>query len=135
VQIIFAGSIFDLRGNPVEPVSYLTVTHWSLVGLGTTTDVNELAEYTVGCGNKMELDKESIEVELVAGQPEVNTDNIRMVETDEKECRSTPMGEEEIQVVYGEDFTSLAGVWVILFIFGTVFTGATLVALKRYDSM
>ncbi|MBN1427457.1 MAG: FHA domain-containing protein [Anaerolineae bacterium] len=135
VQIIFAGSIFDLRDNPVEPVSYLTVTHWSLVGLGTTSDVNGLAKHTVGCGNKMELDKDSIEVDFVEGVPEVNTDNVRMIETDEKECRSAPMDKEDISVAYGEGFFSLMGVWAILIFFGAAFTGATLIALKRYDKM
>jgi ABC-type multidrug transport system ATPase subunit/pSer/pThr/pTyr-binding forkhead associated (FHA) protein len=133
VQIIFSGSIFDLRNKAVEPISYLTITHWTLVGLGTTDDVNQLAEYTVACGNKMDVDKDSINIDTSSGAPVIDTDNIRMVETNEKECRNTPIEREDMQVDYGEGFGTVFGIWVLLGGFGAAFTVATLISLKRLD--
>jgi hypothetical protein len=48
-QFFFAGAIFDLRGNPVEPVSYATTIRWSLTALGVTLDVPGTAGSTIIC--------------------------------------------------------------------------------------
>lgn len=48
-QFFFAGTVFDLRGNPAEPLSYLTGTRWALTGLGITIDTVDLAEDTIIC--------------------------------------------------------------------------------------
>ena len=49
-QVFFAGTVFDLRGNPAEPLSYFTTTRWSLTALGVSVDMPRLAESTVLCG-------------------------------------------------------------------------------------
>ena len=48
-QLFFAGLMFDLRNNPAEPLSYLTTTHWSLLAIGETTNLEQLAESTIIC--------------------------------------------------------------------------------------
>lgn len=40
-QIIFSGAIFQLS-PATEPLSYLTITRWSLEALGISTDINQL---------------------------------------------------------------------------------------------
>jgi ABC transport system ATP-binding/permease protein len=48
-QFFFAGTVFDLRGNAFEPVSYLSTTRWSLNALGVTVDLQRLASSTILC--------------------------------------------------------------------------------------
>jgi hypothetical protein len=59
-QFFFAGTVFDLRGNTFEPLSYLTTTRWSLNALGVTVDVPEIVEATILCTevpvNPLDLD-------------------------------------------------------------------------------
>ncbi len=48
-QFFFAGTVFDLRDNAAEPLSYLTATRWSLTALGVTIDIEEQVEATIVC--------------------------------------------------------------------------------------
>jgi len=48
VQIIFAGSLFDIPEG-ARPISYLTTTRWTLEALGSTIDLNRLKEREGGC--------------------------------------------------------------------------------------
>jgi ABC-type multidrug transport system ATPase subunit/pSer/pThr/pTyr-binding forkhead associated (FHA) protein len=48
-QFFFAGTVFDLRGNAFEPLSYLSTTRWSLTALGVTIDMPKLVESTILC--------------------------------------------------------------------------------------
>lgn len=48
-QFFFAGTVFDLRDNPAEPLSYFTTTRWSLTALGVTIDMEKQAEATILC--------------------------------------------------------------------------------------
>lgn len=48
-QFFFAGTVFDLRGNTFEPMSYLSTTRWSLTALGVTIDMPKLVEGTILC--------------------------------------------------------------------------------------
>jgi hypothetical protein len=41
LQIVFSGAIFEL-GSLAKPLSYLTITRWSLEGLGASTDMETL---------------------------------------------------------------------------------------------
>jgi ABC-type multidrug transport system ATPase subunit len=50
-QFFFAGTVFDLRGNTFEPMSYFTTTRWSLTALGVTIDMPNLVESTILCGD------------------------------------------------------------------------------------
>jgi ABC-type multidrug transport system ATPase subunit/pSer/pThr/pTyr-binding forkhead associated (FHA) protein len=48
-QFFFSGTVFDLRGNPAQFLSYLTTTRWSLTAIGVTIDMPRLAESTIVC--------------------------------------------------------------------------------------
>ncbi len=48
-QFFLAGAIVDLRGSPLEPLSYLSVTRWSLTGLGVSIDLPRLVDGTILC--------------------------------------------------------------------------------------
>jgi ABC-type multidrug transport system ATPase subunit/pSer/pThr/pTyr-binding forkhead associated (FHA) protein len=50
-HFFFGGTIFDLRGNTFEPLSYLTTTRWSITALGITNNLPKLVEATVLCTN------------------------------------------------------------------------------------
>jgi prepilin signal peptidase PulO-like enzyme (type II secretory pathway) len=46
-QFFFAGAVVDLRGNKLEPLSYLSTTRWSLTALGVTIGMDKIAESTM----------------------------------------------------------------------------------------
>jgi len=48
-HLFFAGTMYDLRENPAEPLSYVTATRWSLLAMGETLQLDELAESTIVC--------------------------------------------------------------------------------------
>ncbi len=73
-EFFFAGTVFDLRGNRAEPLSYLTATRWSLLALGVSIDMPAQAESTVLCN------------EAPAGQGTV--------------CRHFPEATEELMLPY-----------------------------------
>ena len=50
-QFFFAGTVFDLRGNTFEPISYFTTTRWSLTALGITIDMPKIVESTILCSD------------------------------------------------------------------------------------
>jgi ABC-type multidrug transport system ATPase subunit len=50
-QFFFAGTVFDLRGNRFEPLSYLSTTRWSLTALGVTIDMPKIVESTILCSD------------------------------------------------------------------------------------
>ena len=50
-QFFFAGTVFDLRGNKFEPLSYFSTTRWSLTALGVTMDMPKLVESTILCSD------------------------------------------------------------------------------------
>jgi ABC-type multidrug transport system ATPase subunit/predicted component of type VI protein secretion system len=50
-QFFFAGTVFDLRDNAFEPMSYFTTTRWSLTALGVTLDMPNLVESTILCSD------------------------------------------------------------------------------------
>lgn len=54
-QILFSGIIFELNGAS-ELVSYLTVSRWSMEGLGTTANLNELPNIIEFKGKDYELE-------------------------------------------------------------------------------
>ena len=54
-QFFFAGTVFDLRDNAAEPLSYLTATRWSLTALGVTIDMEEQVEATIVCSELPEM--------------------------------------------------------------------------------
>ncbi len=50
-QFFFAGTVFDLRGNAFEPLSYFSTTRWSLTALGVTIDMPKLVQSTILCSD------------------------------------------------------------------------------------
>ena len=50
-QFFFSGTVFDLRENSFEPMSYLTTTRWSLTALGVTIDMEEIVGSTILCSD------------------------------------------------------------------------------------
>jgi len=50
-QFFFAGTVFDLRGNTFEPMSYFTTTRWSLTALGVTIDMPKIVGATILCSD------------------------------------------------------------------------------------
>jgi len=50
-QFFFAGTVFDLRGNAFQPLSYLSTTRWSLTAIGITIDMPKLVESTILCSD------------------------------------------------------------------------------------
>jgi ABC-type multidrug transport system ATPase subunit/pSer/pThr/pTyr-binding forkhead associated (FHA) protein len=50
-QFFFAGTVFDLRGNAFEPLSYFSTTRWSLAALGVTIDMPKIVESTILCSD------------------------------------------------------------------------------------
>jgi ABC transport system ATP-binding/permease protein len=50
-QFFFAGTVFDLRGNSFEPLSYFSTTRWSLTALGVTIDMPRIVESTILCSD------------------------------------------------------------------------------------
>jgi ABC-type multidrug transport system ATPase subunit len=75
-QFFFAGTVFDLRGNTFEPLSYLTTTRWSLTALGVTVDIPEIVEATVLCSDLPEnpLDPNSALKTVCAHYPDAVDD-------------------------------------------------------------
>lgn len=50
-QFFFAGTVFDLRGNAFEPMSYFSTTRWSLTALGVTINMPKIVESTILCAD------------------------------------------------------------------------------------
>jgi hypothetical protein len=50
-QFFFAGTVFDLRDNPADVLSYFTTTRWALTALGVTIDMPKITESTVLCND------------------------------------------------------------------------------------
>lgn len=48
-QFLFAGTLFDLRGKALEPLSNLAPAHWSVTALGVTIDMHKIAQSTILC--------------------------------------------------------------------------------------
>lgn len=131
VQLIFAGVIFDVEGKATEPISYTTITRWSLQAMGTTVGLNELAEASVACGNGLELDETTVEFDPITAT--LNTDNVELVETDETVCRNQPVAPEDLSIPYYDGFGRLFLLWGVLLGFQFVFAIATLISVKSLD--
>ena len=75
-QFFFAGTVFDLRGNAFEPMSYFTTTRWSLTALGVTIDMPKLVESTILCSDVPEnpLDPNSATKTVCQNYPDAKDD-------------------------------------------------------------
>ena len=112
-EFYFAGTIFDLRGNRSEPLSYATATRWSLNALGVTVNMQKLAESTILCN-----DVPANPLDPAAGT--------------KTECFNYPDARDDLQLPY--DDAQLARSWLVLSAMTIVTMGVTSVLLKRMDA-
>jgi ABC-type multidrug transport system ATPase subunit/pSer/pThr/pTyr-binding forkhead associated (FHA) protein len=112
-QFFFAGIIFDLRDKPAEPLSYFTTTRWSMIALGVTTDLENVAESTIIC-NTMEDNPQT---------PELG-DEITS-------CIHYPEATEELLLSYEDDNLLIS--WGVMAAMGLVFLVLTGISIKRLD--
>lgn len=113
-QFFFAGTVFDLRGNAFEPLSYLTTTRWSLNALGVTVEFPEIVGATILCS----------EVPENPFDPESAVRNI---------CAPYPQAQDDLMLNYDDEM--LIRSWGVLAGMGLIFlivTGVLLARTKAY---
>ena len=112
-QFFFAGTVFDLRGNAFEPVSYLSTTRWSLTALGVTIDMPKIVDSTILCSD-------------------VPTDPFNPDGATETVCANYAEASDDLMISYEEDM--LLKSWVVLGSMSILFLIVTGVLLKRTDA-
>lgn len=144
-QYSFSGTLNDLRGKPIESLSYTAPVRWTSIALGTTIDMNLLADSTIICGNKLELAVGNVTLDPMQGS--VNIDDIRDVldpstlnaetiefrQTGDLACGNRPVDPDEFFLPYSNSASDLIKAWLILLGIGTVFMLGTIIMLKRLD--
>jgi ABC-type multidrug transport system ATPase subunit len=111
-QFFFAGAIFDLRKNPVEPVSYATTIRWSLTALGVTLDVPRVAGSTIICS--------PVQADPQAGQAQAAV-----------ACFNYPDARKDLMIPYDDDKLILS--WAILAGMTIAAFAVTGLSIKRLD--
>ena len=112
-QFFFAGTVFDLRDKPVEPLSYFTSTRWSLTALGVTIDMEGLAESTILC-NELSEDAPPL-------PPGIS------------QCFNFSEARDDLLLSYSDE--NLLQSWLILVGTAVLMTGITGVLVKRLDAV
>jgi ABC transport system ATP-binding/permease protein len=112
-QFFFAGTVFDLRGNAFEPLSYFSTTRWSLTALGVTIDMPKIAESTILCTNVPENPFD----------PDGATKTV---------CQHYPDARDDLLIPYDEPL--LLQSWGVLMAMSALFLGITGVLLARTKS-
>jgi ABC-type multidrug transport system ATPase subunit/predicted component of type VI protein secretion system len=114
-QFFFAGIIFDLRDKPSEIISYFTTTRWSMVALGVTVDMEEIAESTILCTT---LPDDPMTPSI--GDEVTN-------------CFHHPEATENLQLPYDEG--KLVESWAVLVGMGLLFYLLTALSIRRLDKL
>jgi ABC transport system ATP-binding/permease protein len=109
-QFFFAGTVFDLRGNAFEPLSYLSTTRWSQDALGVTVGMPKLAAGTILCSN----------VPVDARNPGAGSRAV---------CLNYPDAKKDLTLDYGREM--LARSWGVLAGMALLFLGITGLLLAR----
>ncbi|MBT3322667.1 MAG: FHA domain-containing protein [Anaerolineae bacterium] len=109
-QFFFAGTVFDLRDNAFEPMSYFTTTRWSLTALGVSIDMPTLVESSILCSK-------------VPENPLDPNSRLR------NHCKHYPKAKENLMLNYEDDM--LFKSWGILFGMSILFLTITGVLLER----
>lgn len=130
-QNLFGGAVHDLRDKPIEPQSYIAATRWTALALGTTIDINRLAEATIVCGNKLDVDASGVTFDPATAQ--LNLAALQFVETDQPACTNRAMAPGELFLPYGASSADLLRFWGWQAVLGLVFGLATMLAVKRLD--
>jgi len=112
-QFFFAGTVFDLRGNAFEPVSYLSTTRWSLTALGVTIDMPKIVDSTILCS-------------------EIPTDPFNPGGDTKTVCANYDAASDDLMISYEKDM--LLKSWGVLGGMSILFLIVTGVLLKRTDS-
>jgi ABC-type multidrug transport system ATPase subunit len=113
-QFFFAGTVFDLRGNAFEPMSYFTTTRWSLTALGVTIDMPKLVESTILCSDV----------------PENPLDPNSAIKT---VCENYPDAKDDLMLNYNDDMLLKAwGVLIGMSVLFLIMTGILLERTKAY---
>lgn len=112
-QFFFAGTVFDLRGNAFEPLSYFSTTRWSLTALGVTIDMPRIVESTILCSD-------------VPGNP---LDPDSALET---VCQHYPEAADDLLIDYDEEL--LLRSWTVLIGMSLLFLTVTGILLARTKS-
>jgi hypothetical protein len=112
-QFFFAGTVFDLRENKFEPLSYLSTTRWSLTALGVTMDLPEIVGSTILCSE-------------VPENPLSPTSPMKTV------CSNYSAATDDLMINYEEDM--LLTSWGVLLGMSILFMAITGVLLHRMNS-
>ncbi len=112
-QFFFAGTVFDLRDNAAEPLSYLTATRWSLTALGVTIDMEEQVEATIVCSELPEMPGAS------------------QSQGGKTMCFNYPDATEDLMLSYDDDM--LLRSWGILIAMALITLTITGILVKRLD--
>ena len=112
-QFFFAGTVFDLRDNAAEPLSYLTATRWSLTALGVTIDMEEQVEATIVCS-----------------EPPANP-QAPQSQAGKVICFNYPDATEDLMLPYEDDM--MLGSWGILIAMAVISLMVTGILIKRLD--
>jgi ABC-type multidrug transport system ATPase subunit len=111
LQIVFSGAIFEL-GPVTRPLSYLTITRWSLEALGSSTDMESL--------NNLSQVRVEREVDLGRGVQKVVEDV------------STPV---EFFVNYSHSALGLLSRWIFLWAHTLLWSALAVWLIKRKDEI
>ena len=113
-QFFFAGTVFDLRDNPAENLSYFTATRWALTALSVTIDMEEQVSATILC-NEM-------------------PDNPMTPANEEGQiqCFHFPEAVDDLMLPYDDD--QLMRSWIVLIVMGFGMLAVTGVLIKRLDN-
>ena len=117
VQIIFAGAIFDLPAA-TRPISYLTITRWSLEALGNTVDLAQLKSDEVTC-----IEFEDERTRALLSHPEAPCEPGQMRQSFDY----------KFNVDYHHTVLHLLSRWAMLISFTAVFVALTWMVQRRKD--
>lgn len=109
-QFFFSGTVFDLRDNSFEALSYLTTTRWSLNALGVTIDMEDIVESTILCS-------------------ELPEDPFNPAGPSKTVCSHYPDAVESMMLTYEDDRLLLS--WGVLAGMTVLFFGFTAVLLEK----
>jgi len=113
-QFFFAGTVFDMRDNAAEPLSYLTATRWSLTALGVTIDMEEQVGATIICNPQMDFPPNS------GNQPGIPA------------CYNYPDASNDLMLPYADE--KLVQSWIILISMALISIMVTGILIKRLDA-
>ncbi len=111
-QFFFGGTVFDLRENKAEPLSYLSATRWALTALGVTMDMETQVEATILCNP-------------LPDNPLTPEDDAKTI------CFNHPEATENLMLPYDDD--KLLQSWGVLILMTFVALTITGILIKRLD--